>query len=224
MTRSDSDSSRSREPVARRSSPGSRWFLVFSTTTFIATGCAFVGAGNEDDRPATASTPLDQGLLTAYVLLEDTLSQESKLGALAFLKKITFQRPVPEIDEIMSRLSDLSSERLDELESLRELPPDVSAGPTFMDPIGQAITSNATQSGMDEMLELNGSFGIRFILLQAQATRMISAIALAAAEIESNQRRREWLIDLAEEFESIRDELVTIVEKYVLQEGAAQKE
>jgi hypothetical protein len=53
---------------------------------------------------------------------------------------------------------------------------------------------------------------------------MVSAISLAAAEIETNERRKAWLLDLSKEFESIRDELVVIVEKYVLQEGAAQQE
>jgi len=172
----------------------------------------------------TASTGVDQGLLTAYVLLEDTLAQEAKLGALGFLKKITFSRPVPEVDEIMNQLSEVSKKLLDELEELRKLAPDASAAPDYMDPIGEAITSNATDAGMDEMLDRNGSFGIRFVFLQAQATRMVSAIALAAAEIEPNERRKKWLIELSSQFESIRDELVVIVEKYVRQEGAAQQE
>jgi hypothetical protein len=74
------------------------------------------------------------------------------------------------------------------------------------------------------MLDWDGSFGIRFILLQAQATRMVAAIAMAAAELEPNPRRKKWLTDLAAEYEAIRDELVVIVEKYVMQEGEAQKE
>ena len=192
--------------------------------TFFATGCAFVGGGKQADVVQSSSGLVDQGLLTAYVLLEETLSQEAKLGALGFLKKITFRRPVSEVDDIMSHLSDVSNERLDELEALRILSPDVSMGPEYMDPIGEAITSNATNSGMDEMLDREGSFGIRFILLQAQATRMVGAIALAAAELEPNQRRKEWLTKLALEYESIRDELVVIVEKYILQEGEAQRE
>jgi hypothetical protein len=189
---------------------------------FVVSGCPSSNEVKALDDEKGASAAGNQGLLTAYVLLENTLSQESKLGALAFLKKITFRRPVPEIDEIMDRLSDISQERLDQLEELRQLAPDVSALPTFTDPIGEAITSSATESGMDEMLDLDGSFGVRFVLLQAQATRMISAISLAAAEIETNERRKKWLTDLSKEFESIRDELVVIVDKYVLQKGAAQ--
>ncbi len=186
-------------------------------------GCALVDGGFRGDRSVKEPASPDQGLLTAYVLLANTLSEESKLGALGFLKTITFHRPVPEVDEIMDRLSDISSDRLDELETLRSLSPDVSMGPKYMDPIGEAITSNATDAGMDEMLDFGGSFGIRFVFLQAQATRMVGAIAMAAAEIEPNQRRKKWLTDLAKEYESLRNELVVIVEQYIMQEGDAQE-
>lgn len=197
-------------------------FVLSLILTFAVTGCPASDKEPTPNPKPAASAVVNQGLLTAYVLLEDTLSQEAKLGALGFLKRITFSRPVPEIDEIMNRLSDISKARLGELEELRQIAPDVSADPTHLDPIGEAITSNATQAGMDEMLDREGSFGIRFVLLQAQATRMVSAISMAAAEIETNARRKRWLTNLAEEFESIRDELVVVVEKYILQEGAAQ--
>lgn len=197
----------------------------------LVSGCGDVRTGAGSDSAAasatastTASTTERQGLLTAYALLDDTLSQEAKLGALGFLKKVTFRRPVPEVAEIMQRLSKVSKDRRDELDALRELAPDVSAAPDFADPIGEAITSNATDAGMDEMLDRHGSFGVRFVFLQAQATRMISAIATAAAAIEPNERRKKWLTGLATEFESIRDELVVVVEKYILQKGAAQLE
>ncbi|GEM_PF-3245720 len=191
---------------------------------FAVSGCPVSEKESTPSQNSAAATEVDQGLLTAYVILEDTLSQEAKLGALGFLKKITFSRPVPEVDEIMYRLSDISERRLDELEELRNLAPDASASPDFMDPIGAAITSNATDAGMDEMLDPDGSFGIRFVFLQAQATRMISAIALAAAEIDPNERRRKWLTDLSAEFESLREELVVVVESYIRQEGEAQQE
>jgi hypothetical protein len=187
---------------------------------WIVSSCALLG---DEKASADGLSGVDQGLLTAYVLLEETLAEESKLGALAFLKKVTFDRPVSEIDDLMRRLSRVSKQRLKELEALRRLPPDVSGGPASVDPIGEAITTNATSKGMGEMLAREG-FGIRFILLQAQATRMVHAISTAAAERETHERRRKWLMDLGEEFEAFRDELVTILELYILQKGAAQQE
>ncbi len=199
--------------------------MLFIVLTFTMVGCPIPEEGNASGKKSpTADSGVSQGLLTAYAILEDTLSQEAKLGALGFLKKITFSRPVPEIDALMKRISKVSEKRIDELEDLRKLAPDASAAPDYMDPIGNAITSNATRSGMDEMLDRHGSFGIRFVFLQAQATRMVSAIALAAAEVEPNERRRKWLKDLSIEYESIRDALVVIVEKYIRQEGEAQIE
>ena len=208
----------------RRLGNRSLLFGLLLVLTVIVSGCPTSEKENETGgKPATSATG-NQGLLTAYFLLEDTLSQEAKLGALGFMKKITFDRPVPEIDEIMNRISEVSKQRLAELEELRALAPDVSSDPEFMDPIGEAITSIATDAGMGEMLDRKGSFGIRFVLLQAQATRMVSAIALAAADVETNERRKKWLNDLSVEFESIRDGLVRVVGKYVRQEGAAQNE
>jgi hypothetical protein len=188
-----------------------------------STGCQAAKEAATPAQKSTRSSMQHQGLLTAYALLEDTLSQEAKLGALAFFLKVTFRRPVPEIDDLMHRLSDLSKKRLAELDQLRELAPEATDAPDFTDPIGSAITSAATDAGMDEMLDRKASFGIRFVLLQAQALRMISAISLSAAEIETNQRRKEWLHALSAEYESIRDELVVVLENYINQEGAAQK-
>ena len=166
----------------------------------------------------------DQGLLTAYELLESTLGEEAQLGLLGIFKRFTFQRPVPEIEDIMKRVGATSKKRLEELEDLRKIAPDVSSAPDFTDPIGEAITSGATNSGMKEMVDFGGSFGIRFIFLQAQATRMVNAIASAAAEIETQKERKKWLMDLGAEYEGFRDELVVIVEKYILQEGAVKPE
>jgi hypothetical protein len=195
--------------------------LIASVVLFFSIGCQM----NEDDaaKPPKAGGT-DQGLLTAYELLESTLGEETRLGMLGIFKRLTFQRPVPEIEDIMKRMSATSKKRVEELEELRRVAPDVSSPPEFTDPIGEAITSGATKLGMKEMVDFGGSFGIRFIFLQAQATRMVNAIANAAAELETQPDRKKWLIALGAEYEGFRDELVVIVEKYVLQEGAVKPE
>ena len=90
-----------------------------------------------------------------------------------------------------------------------------------VDAIGAAIARTAKEAGTDEMLS-GESFGIRFVLLQAQATRMVAAISEAAAGMETLSKRRAWLTSVAAEYEGFREELIDVVEKYVLQEGAAQ--
>lgn len=198
-------------------------FSLVVWALLLVPGCALSKGEQQAELPRSGSAAPDQGLLTAYELLESTLTEESRLGLLGFLKKITFSRPVPEIEDIMTRLAETSGQRLEELEEVRRLSPDVSQEPNWMDPIGEAITSSATTIGLREMTARGSGFGVRFILLQAQATRMVYAISNAAADLETNRRRKKWLTDLAVEYEGFRDELVQILGKYIMQKGAAQQ-
>ncbi len=65
-------------------------------------------------------------------------------------------------------------------------------------------------------------FDVRFVVLQAQATRMVAAMARANARFDSNAERKAWLSGLATEYEGYRDELIEIIRKYVRGEGAGQ--
>jgi hypothetical protein len=64
------------------------------------------------------------------------------------------------------------------------------------------------------MLHPDGTFSVRFLFLQAQATRMISVIADKTAKLEPNAERRKWLKALAKEYEGCHDVVVTVVEKH----------
>ena len=86
-----------------------RAVVIASTLLLILTGCPLEGDG---DAQKPSARQLDQSLLTAYELLEEPLGEEAKLGMLEILKKITCQRPVPEIEDIVKRLSDTSKKRL----------------------------------------------------------------------------------------------------------------
>ena len=107
---------------------GLAWLLLgLITGSLLLPGC---------ERPARDPIPAQKSnrdLLIAYSILSDTLADESKLGALLLLKRVTFQRPVPEIEDIMNRLAASAKERAEELEELRTLDPDVSG-----DPVGVA--------------------------------------------------------------------------------------
>ena len=61
------------------------------------------------------------------------------------------------------------------------------------------------------MPNLLSQFDARFYFLQSQATRMIAAIAKAGADIETNTERKKFLLDMVNEYESLRDELVRAV-------------
>lgn len=172
--------------------------------------------------PAPPATSSHQDLLMGYELLADTLNDESHLRALKLLKKITFRGPVEEVGQAMDVLGKASKRRKEELKALRKLAPDVTAPPAARSPIGDAITAVAKEAGTEEMLDRDGAFNLRFMLLQAQATRMVAAMAEAIAAHEPNAERRRWLGEVATEYEGYRNQIVDVIGKYVAGEGAAQ--
>jgi hypothetical protein len=176
---------------------------------------------HEKSEPAPSASTAHQDLLMGYELLANTLADESKLNALEILKTLTLSGPVEEVRTTMDVLSKACKQRAKELEDLRKLAPDVTAEPATRSPIGDAITSVATEAGKDEMLG-DSAFDLRFMLLQAQATRMISAMASAIAKYEPNAKRQKWLLEVAGEYEGYRDDIVEVIRKYIRGAGAAQ--
>ena len=79
--------------------------------------------------------------------------------------------------------------------------------------IGNAIQAAAKWEGTKEMLFPEGQFDMRFILLQAQATRMISVIAEQAAKIDPNPEREKWLEAVSKEYADYRENLLQTVER-----------
>jgi hypothetical protein len=172
--------------------------------------------------PAPSASAAQQDLLMGYELLADALADESKLDTLKFLKTLTLKGPADEVRKKMDVISKASEQRGEELEELRKLAPNVTAKPARRSPIGDAITSIAEEAGKDEMLG-DSDFDLRFLLLQAQATRMIAAMATAIAKYEPNAKRKKWLTEVAREYEGYRNDIVEVLRKDVGGAGAARK-
>ena len=177
----------------------------------------------EGSKPAPPSTSAHEDLLMGYDLLADTLSDESQLRMLKLFKKITFRGAVDEVNDTMDVLGKASRQRSKELKELRKLAPDVSGKPATRSPIGDAITAAAKSEGKDEMMG-DSAFDLRFMLLQAQATRMVGAMATAIAKYEPNAERKKWLTEVASEYEGYRDDIVEVIRKYIQGQGAAQQQ
>ena len=174
-------------------------------------GATFSGAANFDESGiAHASKKSHDDLLTTYTLLGAALSDESRLKWLLLVRKITLNKPPDEVVKLMEKLSTTSKKRAAELEELRKLKPSVEGTPD-PSPIGDAIQASAKDMGIYEMIFPDGGFNIRFLFLQAQATRMIAVIADEAAKIDANPKRQKWLKNLAAEYEGLRNELVESV-------------
>jgi hypothetical protein len=177
-------------------------------------------AGCDDHEPAHASeAPLvsneaglseakRQELLSGYELLANTLADESKLGKLEIVKKLMLDAPNDRIGKLMDGLSHVSETRADELEELRKLEPQVSDKPARSSPIGEAINDIAKDFGKDDMLSRKGGFDVRFVLVQAQATRMVAAMSAALARFEPHPKRKQWLEKVSRDYEDYRGDLI----------------
>ena len=189
--------------------------LVLST---VLAGCE-----NESAPCVQTADQKHEDLLIGYQILTDTLADESKLNLLKIFKKIVAGGTVDEVEDFMERIAKSASDRGAELKKLRELKPSVTGKPAHSSPIGDSITALAKEAGGEEMLEDDPSYGLRALLLQAQATRMVASISLAIAEFDTNADRQAWLKAVAEEYEAHRDVVVGIIRKYLHGQGDAQR-
>jgi hypothetical protein len=169
------------------------------------------------ERRATEASPRGEGelteaqrqeLLTGYELLANTLSDESNLGKLEVVKKLMLDAPNDSISKLMDGISHVSETRADELEELRKLSPQVSDKPAQTSPIGTAINDIAKDFGKADMMSRSGGFDVRFVLVQAQATRMVAAMSSALARFDPQPKRKAWLERIAHDYEDYRGDLI----------------
>lgn len=186
-----------------RSALGRAWLPI---TLLLALVLVAPRAEASDEKHAAAEDT-QENLLIGYALLDQSISGEGMLKWLLLLRKATFEAPAKATQDLLTRISKTSAKRAEELKTLRRLVPEVTAKPP-PSPIGDAIQAAASDAGEHEMLFPDGEFDIRFLFLQAQATRMISVIAEQIAKIDPNEQRRKWLVQVGHEYEAFRDELV----------------
>ena len=166
--------------------------------------------------------------LIGYQILHHILEKESQLKYLHWLRYVTFRGPEDEVKEIMTTIYNTSKKRTTELERLWKIPydPIIQIENTPISLIGDSIQADVEYSSTIEMLSISmlsssssssttkspwKTWDIRFFLIQAQATRMVSGVATSIRKFERNDERRKWLIELAEEYENIREDLVFLL-------------
>jgi len=166
-------------------------------------------------------------LLIGYKILYHTLEKESQLKYLHLLREATFRRSEEELTGIMKTIYGTSKKRTNELEKLWKFPhePIIQIKDTPKSQIGDSIQSDVERTSTMEMISLSlpsrstklnkqlwSTWDIRFILIQAQATRMVSAVATSIRKFEPNEERKKWLTELAEEYEMIRENLINYLQ------------
>lgn len=196
--------------ATQRRTKVSRSLRRVAFTVLIIFGVESLGGGLGWIGSAKAANTTHEDLLIGYSLLEGSLSDETGLKWLLLVRKLTLNKPPPEIAKLMERISETSKKRAAEIRKLRKLKPEVTGKPP-PSPVGDAIEASAKRMGTHEMVFPDGSFNMRFLFLQAQATRMIAVIATETAMFDENEERKKWLEALSIEYEGLRDELVASV-------------
>lgn len=84
-------------------------------------------------------------------------------------------------------------------------------------PFGSASSSSSSTAPPSSLVPISPSpspsgvvseWGVRFLLIQGQATRMVVALSTSLLKFDPSPERREWLTALADEYEAIREDLV----------------
>ena len=183
---------------------------------------------NKDDDYEEQKLQEYKETLIGYKILHHTLEKESQLKYLHWLRYVTFRGPEDEVKEIMTTIYNTSKKRMIELERLWKIPydPIIQIENTPISLIGDSIQADVEYSSTIEMLSISmpsssssssttkspwKTWDIRFFFIQAQATRMVSGVATSIRKFERNDERRKWLIELAEEYENIREDLVSLM-------------
>ena len=182
--------------------------MLVAALLLSAVGCDRLCGFSTPEPPAT-----HVDLLVGHNLLQSTLDGEGGLGMLRIFKEVTLGHVGNDVQAVMKKVGENSKKRASELEKMRKLEPDVSAKAP-PSPIGDAIQDAATEAGKHDMLHPDGTFSVRFLFLQAQATRMVSVMAHQTAKIDGNSGRREWLEAVADEYEAYHTAIAAVVEKH----------
>lgn len=168
-------------------------------------------------------------LLIGYNILHHTLYKESQLKYLHWLRDATFRGPKGSLKSVLTTIYSTSQARTAELETLMEHhSPAIILTEAPKSAMGDSIQEDVEKSSTQELVPLpfvsssmggassksnqkHLQWGIRFVFIQAQATRMVVALATSLRKFEENEERKQWLTDIASEYESIRETLVECV-------------
>lgn len=159
-------------------------------------------------------------LLIGYKLLHHTLKKESQLKYLHWLRNASFRGPKGSLKSVLTTVYQTSQTRLQELEELFvDQSPEILLKDAPKSAMGDSLQDDVEKSSTGELVPLPFSsssssslphleWGVRFGFIQAQATRMVVALSTSLLKFETNEDRKQWLIQLADEFEGIRETLV----------------
>ena len=189
-----------------------------------------LGVDNENDNiqssTASASKELSDTdhneLLMGYGLLTDIFTAQSQLWLVPILRKLARGTPlVIEISDLIHKLVKSGKyhkkQLLSKKNGLRNLQPNVSrhfidTNPNkLIDEMGKNIVWNI----MSDLSTRGEEFNLHFALVHMASFRIIIGISIGLLEFEPNEQRRDWLKNVAGEYNELRLGLKDTIVEYI---------
>ena len=138
-----------------------------------------------------------------YGLLYDLVSKEKQSSLLSIIKTTS-----PELKSLLERISETSKATAKELETLVKLDPTRNLKVTNLPRIEQATRDSIDKETSKELLQSKG-VDLEFHMLSSQLPAMNYAAHLARslAAVESNPRRREFLLQTDRKFSDLHGQV-----------------
>lgn len=138
-----------------------------------------------------------------YGLLYDLVSKEKQSSLLSIIKTMS-----PELKSLLERISETSKATAKELETLVKLDPTRNLKVTNLPRIEQATRDSIDKETSKELLQSKG-VDLEFHMLSSQLSAMNYAAHLARslAVVETNQRRREFLLQTDRKFSDLHGQV-----------------
>jgi len=190
-----------------------------SLILFVATYNIVAYGVDIDSRQTIESS--NQELLVGYKMLHHTLKKEAQLKYLHWLREATFRGPKGSLKSVMTTIYKTSKSRKGELEALwKEYEPIILLQDAPYSAMSDSIQDDVEKASLGELIRLPSikkkgvprlEWGVRFMFIQAQATRIIVALSTSLKKLEENEERKQWLTNLADEYEGIRESVVDFI-------------
>ena len=161
-------------------------------------------------------------LLMGYDLLTDIFTAQSQLWLVPILRKLARGTPlVIEISDLIHKLVKSGNyhkkQLLSKKNGLRNLQPNVSrhfidTNPNkLMDEMGKNIVWNI----MSDLSTRGEEFNLHFALVHMASFRIVHSVAIGLLEFEPNEQRRDWLKNVAGEYNELRLGLKDTIVEYI---------
>jgi hypothetical protein len=173
---------------------------LFLAAMWVLSACATLEPSATEGAPTKVNvSEFSEG----YGLLYDLVSKEKQSSLLSIIKTMS-----PELKSLLERISETSKATAKELETLVKLDPTRNLKVTNLPRIEQATRDSIDKETSKELLQSKG-VDLEFHMLSSQLPAMNYAAHLARslAVVETNPRRREFLLQTDRKFSDLHGQV-----------------